>query len=67
MSTWSYIYILKIDSDMEKKIQFCDGEVESVQWLTVDDIFEKIKNSKNITQGSIVCFKNLFKGHFLEK
>ena len=46
VTTWSYIYILHISSDIESEIKFSDGEVESVKWLTIDEIVEKIKKAR---------------------
>jgi NADH pyrophosphatase NudC (nudix superfamily) len=50
---WSYIFFLKVDEDV--CIKFEDGEVESVDWLTVTEIEEKMKTDK-ITPDSIDSF-----------
>jgi len=53
-SLWSYIYDVKIEENT--KISFNDGEVESVEWLTLDEIKTKINLGDKITPDSIECF-----------
>jgi hypothetical protein len=53
-SLWSYIYDVKIGKDTD--ISFNDGEVESVEWLSLEEIINKINLGDKITPDSIECF-----------
>ena len=52
---WSYDYHLKINNP-NQKIEFLDGEIEEIYWLTIEEINEKINNNEKITKDSIEIF-----------
>ncbi len=52
-SVWSYVYLLNVYEDVS--IKFEDGEVESIEWLTLSEICNRILTDK-ITPDSIDSF-----------
>ncbi len=54
---FSYNYIIKIPSSIEGEIKFSDGEVESVEWMSKDEILNKINEKEKITPDSVDVFK----------
>ena len=50
---WSYIYLLEVEDDVS--IKFEDGEVESIEWLSIPQICDRIITDK-ITLDSIDSF-----------
>lgn len=56
---WSYNYYLPLSSKQAEGIKFNDGEVESIQWLSEQEIYDKVEKKENITSDSVKCFKEL--------
>jgi len=60
MRGWAYQYHLQINNP-NPKIEFLDGEIEEIYWLTIEEINEKIKNKEKITKISIDMFNKFIK------
>ena len=60
MRGWAYEYHLQINNP-NPKIEFLDGEIEEIYWLTIEEINEKIKNKEKITKISIDMFNKFIK------
>jgi hypothetical protein len=53
---WNYIFSIEITDEQEKQIKFNDGEVQSVEWGSFEEIEKKIAEGEKITQDSIGVF-----------
>lgn len=60
--SWDYFHYFLIKEDEEDKIYFNDGEVQSVQWKSKDEVIQLIEKERSkITCGSIGAFEELLK------
>lgn len=53
---WAYIYNTTITKDLASSIKFCDGEVDSVEWKSKEDIMKMIQDKEKITPDSVDVF-----------
>jgi 8-oxo-dGTP pyrophosphatase MutT (NUDIX family) len=54
VSVWSYVYMVEIMSNTT--LNFCDGEVASVQWQSKDGIIKMLEYCEKMTPDGKECF-----------